>query len=132
MGDYISRDAAIRAMRGNAEDRIIAGDGTYKGKLVPIKDAAKRIGKLPTADVAPVVHGAWEWYEQWSESNTDHPSGCDDCGWKCSECGSALSDSILEGIGETVYCDSFQDTPKMKVCPNCYARMDGGENHDQR
>ena len=123
MEEYISRDLVLADIEQTIED---------SGCVNHERDIIDCVRYATAADVAPVVHGAWEWYEQWSESNTDHPSGCDDCGWKCSECGSALSDSILEGIGETVYCDSFQDTPKMKVCPNCYARMDGGENHDQR
>ena len=122
--EYIEREILSNTLQLAAKASDAMGRHDSAGIYA---SAASLVAEQPAADVAPVVHGAWEWYEQWSESNTDHPSECDDCGWKCSECGSALSDSIWEGIGETVYCDSFQDTPKMKVCPNCYARMDGGE-----
>lgn len=54
---------------------------------------------LPTIDAAPVVHGRWEQGDMY------------DCGDVCSECDY-----------DTCYtpCD-------MRYCPNCGARMDGGE-----
>lgn len=55
MLEYIKKETAIRAMRGKPENRIIAGDGTLVGKLVPMREAAQRIRKLPADDVTPVV-----------------------------------------------------------------------------
>ena len=59
------------------------------------------VEELPAADVAPVVHGKWK--------PTEYPimSECEDC----SECGY-----------RTVYGHGF------KFCPNCGAKMDGGNN----
>lgn len=58
----------------------------------------------PAADVQEVKHGKWEWCG-------DHHV--------CSECGEfALSD---EYTGEEVLSD---------YCPNCGAKMDGGENDE--
>lgn len=70
------------------------------------------------ADVAPVLHGRWEWFEEWYPSTPDSPIECEDCGWRCSECQTALEDMVY-GIFDDPY-----DVPKLKFCPNCGAKMD--------
>lgn len=57
--------------------------------------------KIPAEDVAPVVHGKWE-FPIFSDGNSN------DVRCKCSECGSI-------------------ETPiaRHKYCPNCGAKMDG-------
>lgn len=75
-------------------------------KLPLTEDAAMEIlwaiDDIPTADVAPVVHGYW------AKEKTDVIVS-----WKCSAC-----------------CDCFYlDEPNAKYCPNCGAKMDG-EPHD--
>lgn len=64
--------------------------------------------------------GEWEWFEEWSPSTTDHPRECDDCGWRCGECKTALAD-IVGG-----YWDDPNEKPNLNFCPNCGARMKGG------
>lgn len=71
-------------------------------------------------DAAPVKHGWWEWFEEWSPSTPDHSAECDDCGWKCSECKTALED-IVNG-----YYDDPYEVPQLNYCPKCGAKMDGG------
>lgn len=58
------------------------------------------IRKQPTADVAPVVHGQWA---------THYRSGT----------------TVAEGYVSTC-CDMWNNR-KSDYCPNCGARMDGGE-----
>lgn len=67
--------------------------------IVGADDVDFEVDKIPAADVAPVVHGKWK--------PTEYPimSECEDC----SECGY-----------RTVYGHGF------KFCPNCGAKMDGG------
>ena len=56
---------------------------------------------LPTVETAPVVHGRWRW------CGADRWNEC----YICSECGKmSMNDSGF--------------------CPNCGARMDGGEEHE--
>lgn len=55
--------------------------------------------KLPAADVAPVVHGRWEIVD-----GTKTRRICSKCGWDVPEYGKFYS-----------------------YCPNCGAKMDGGE-----
>lgn len=61
---------------------------------------------FPAADVAEVRHGRWGEYESFplTSSLNGHP---------CSECGMHFSTLAI---------------PVMKYCPNCGAKMDGGNN----
>lgn len=61
------------------------------------------VGVAPTVDAAPVVHGKWEF-----PIFTDNDDGLDPR-VKCSECG---------GV-EAAFA-------RWKYCPNCGAKMDGG------
>lgn len=87
--DYITRHEAIRALQINSSD--------YGGAL-------RAICKLPTADVAPVVHGRWE--KRGSS-------------WYCTRC----------GIG---YRITYGNIPasRHKYCPRCGVRMDGKDGGD--
>ena len=66
--------------------------------------------------------GEWEWFEEWSPSTPEHPRECDDCGWRCGECKSALADMVGG------YWDDASEKPKLEYCPNCAAKMKGGAN----
>lgn len=59
--------------------------------------------KLPAADVAPVVHGKWEYIPQ--TLNTLSQIRCPFCGWWS-------LDPSIDGA--------------YNYCPNCGAKMDGG------
>ena len=64
--------------------------------------------------------GEWEWFEEWNPSTPEHPRECDDCGWRCGECKTALAD-IVGG-----YWDDPDEKPNLNFCPNCGAKMKGG------
>lgn len=78
----------------------------------------KAILERPTIEAEPVRHGRWEWFEEWNPSTPDHPRECEDCGWRCSECKTALED-VVGG-----YWDNPDEEPKLYYCPNCGVRMD--------
>ena len=61
---------------------------------------------LPTADVAPVKHGHWISLDDYFEDA------------QCSECGDAL---VIGDCSFNDFCECY------KFCPNCGAKMDGGE-----
>lgn len=84
------------------------------------------IENAPTIDAVPVVHGRWEWYEDWGPSTWLEPPDLDKVGWKCSNCGIDLGDYLTDCLGVTVYVDEEDKMPKIKSCPNCGAKMDGG------
>lgn len=83
-----------------------------------IKILGLAVSKAPAVDAEPVLHGQWEWYEEWSQSTTDHYAECDDCGWRCSECKNALSDMVGG------YWDDPNEKPKINRCPDCGTKMD--------
>lgn len=85
-------------------------------------DAKRQIADTRPANVAPVVHGLWEWFEDWYPSTPDHPMECEDCGWRCGECKTALED-MVGGCW-----DDSDDEPKLNYCLNCGAKMDGGDS----
>lgn len=67
-----------------------------------LEKAAKRVGAIPTADVAPIVHGQWA-----------HLGGDE---WWCSACGFVIT------------TEGSWDKPTKKYCEDCGAKMDGGNS----
>lgn len=75
-----------------------------------IKDIIRHI---PAADVAPVKHGHWVY----NQNGHDWGLGA----WECSLCHSVNNNlPIDKRFSPYVYAGS-------KYCPNCGAKMDGGE-----
>lgn len=62
--------------------------------------------EMPTVDAVEVVHGEWLQMEFWPNGGT----------WRCSECGRQIM--FLEGT---------PITEEMHYCPQCGAKMDGGD-----
>lgn len=98
MTDYIKRENAKRAVWGCARDTGI--------DEAPFEYAEGLLEDVPSEDVAPVRHGRWK-------PLTD----CSNEGIYCSEC------------HKKVYRAEYSNTMKMHslYCPNCGAKMDGGE-----
>lgn len=82
--------------------------------------------KMAKGELVPVVHGRWEWYEDWGPSTWLDPPDLDKSGWKCSNCGIDLGDYLTDCLGVNVYVDEEDKMPKINSCPNCGAKMDGG------
>ncbi len=66
------------------------------------------------------TESAWEWFEDWIPSTPEHPRECNDCGWRCHNCETALADAVGG------YWDDPEEMPNLKFCPNCGAKMKGG------
>ena len=77
--------------------------------------------KLISNGFAQVRHGRWEWFEELDPGTPDHPRECQDSGWRCDECKTALED-VVGGCW-----DDPDEEPKLKFCPNCGCCMDGGD-----
>lgn len=74
------------------------------------------VDSVPIVDVAPVVHGRWEWIDE--DVGTPVTGYERAWGWRCSHCGEELPDDY----------DDPDDSPKFRFCYNCGAKMDGGDN----
>lgn len=108
MAEYIKREAAIAYIREQSEEcqkafEELGGEsGIYADAY---NDLAEDFHSIPAADVAPVVHGRWEYTPQ--TFNTLGQIRCPFCAWWS-------LDPSIDGI--------------YKYCPNCGAKMDGGDN----
>lgn len=82
MGDYIDRDAVFHAMK------------------MDIRPPFAVVRDFPAADVAPVVHGKWEWHGPCGDSNGKFWATCPVC-------------KVRQRLGDYE-----------RFCPNCGAKMD--------
>lgn len=107
MAEYIERKKLEEAF-DNADPDVYEsypdGYGDWGFGRENVRDVIRGV---PTADVAPVVHGrdVYKWHKE------GH------CEFKCSVCGAWAG--IIEG--------GTLDGVDFDYCPNCGAKMDGGE-----
>lgn len=102
MAEYIEREAAIQAAS------IWNGDESTEAWI------QSALQKLPAADVAPVRHG------RWIDGKVRHIKNGELRNMReCSECGSCYF--VYDAY------NSVEEVPN--YCPNCGARMDGGEGN---
>ena len=99
MAEYIEREALIEAFE-NADTDLCEDYGDTCDWGYGIKLVKEIVRSVPAAAVAPVVHGRWE------QTEAPFMNECEDC----SVCGY-----------RTVWGHRFN------YCPNCGAKMDGGE-----
>ena len=109
MDDFISREETIKRI----EEVYCVGCNSYHGvrcRACGTGDAIDIIDDFPAADVAPVVHGRWEHsrYEDCSEQFELV---------KCSQC------------NHEAYAMAFY-VRGGNYCPNCGAKMDGGDSDE--
>ena len=114
MDDYISREAAIKAVvamtiYADAPALNAAVETEYhRGRewIGGVRDALVEIGDVPAADVAPVRHGRWN-------LNRNLIFVGDDFGhWTCSECECEAT------------FGNRRDLERYHYCPNCGAAME--------
>lgn len=104
MAEYIDREA-LRKVLENWRDAHADVDDEHGCGL--LEDVIWEVDAQPAADVAPVVHGRWI-RPHWKNNNYC----CD-----CSECGGEAMHRDYQWYKNGVY----------PICPNCGAKMDGGD-----
>lgn len=100
MAEYIERTAVFEQFDNADADVCETDDFGGVDYGFGMKNVKELINAIPAADVAPVVHGVWV-----CVNKIDPISG-----YRCSKC--------RRRVG-------FDLTP---YCPNCGAKMDGGDN----
>lgn len=101
MAEYIERGALMQfSIRRDHYDRKNGNRHFING----IETVLEYAENLQAADVAPVVHGRWEYIQQ--TLNTLSQLRCSFCGWWS-------LDPSIDGA--------------YNYCPNCGAKMDGGD-----
>lgn len=138
MDEYINREAAVKSvLRMRRPENSVA-----QNRMLSI--IQMDMLKLPAADVAPVVHGRWIftkrhlWYkdengniDEWRvDSGFHNGPECQICHTAfCVHCTPDWSTTECE-IGH-YYCSECAETSRdahEDYCPNCGAKMDGGDN----
>lgn len=104
MAEYIDREALEKAMT------IAAVNGKDKDRRTWAK-AICVLHDMPTVDLAQLVHGRW----------VEREDPMLDTYYTCSVC---KEDFYIETTG-----DASKDLFMYTYCPNCGAKMDGGDDH---
>ncbi len=102
MAEYIELETAVKAFNNFDAGRADSPPFT----LLTPEEFAEYLYELPTADVAPVVHGRWE----------PHDRAFGDNFLVCSKCQFVSEDKATRRY--------------YHYCPNCGAKMDGGATND--
>ena len=116
MAEYIDREALMKfPIRRDHCDKAHANEHFING----IESVLEYAENLPAADVAPVVHGHWE--------KNIRGGYCE----VCSRCGFGMNPDQFVWIDcnrASDECESAIDMGSCRnYCPNCGAKMDGGE-----
>lgn len=102
MAEYVEREAIMEfPIRKDRCDKEHANEHFIFG----IESVLEYVENLPAADVAPVVHGQWD-------------------GNDCTVCKLPWKYNMVQDADDWGYFDPMPD-----YCPNCGAKMDGGDNH---
>ena len=108
MAEYIEKHKAVNLLPSleNEFQQFKPFKGFEHAMYRKLCETEIAIGKLPAADVVPVVHGKWI-RPHWK--NSDYC--CD-----CSECDGEAMHREYQWNKKGIY----------PICPNCGAKMDGG------
>lgn len=102
MADYIEREATIKELLAVYEREFPTASGAFDEFATKILPDV--ITSIPTADVAPVRRGHWIIKSGYV---------CGEVEFECSCC-----------------CETEWRTNEMEYCPNCGAKMEGGDHDD--
>ena len=125
MAEYIEREKVHRLVRSLTQYTWTNPDKSKYRVTVGIDDVQFSIDKIPTADVAEIRHG------KWIEDEYDETTYCSECKEE------ALYNSTFElqfdydWEENLVPCgyEEHKEYIKTNYCPNCGAKMDGGNNN---
>ena len=116
MNEYISREAVLKAFKlkvKNPKKDYQRGMQDAIDCLIP-----EVIADIPSADVKPVKRGFWKALMMSEET-----------GWDLSLTGGhdAVCEYVCSVCGKPNIVDEFGDSYLPNFCPNCGAKMDGGD-----
>lgn len=109
MAEYIEKHKAVNLLTSleNEFQQFKPFKGFEHAMYRKLCETEIAIGKLPAADVVPVVHGRWD-----DSGRYTFPSGA--AAVRCTNCGCALTESEYH-------------LNNWNYCPVCGAKMDGGK-----
>lgn len=114
MAEYIEREAAIDYIKQSQCKKC--SDIGLCGNCA-VLTGVRLFEEVPAADVAPIKHGQWEWFDE--DTGTPITGYEREWGWRCSHCKHELPDNY----------DDPDYRPMLDYCLYCGAKMDGGANN---
>lgn len=112
MADYITKESVHTMIRHLTKFAWRSPTWDERRVTVDTDDVHFGVDKIPSADVAPVVHGRWD-----DSGRYTFPGGS--TAVRCTNCGCALTESEYR-------------LNNWNYCPVCGAKMDEGGNEDGR
>lgn len=114
--------------------RLIDADEVLKAEFAIEEDGAigcvvdsEVIRRSPTIDPESLrPQGKWEWREEWEMHHETRSCDLISCGWYCTQCGIELGEYLTKETGVNIILDLDIRRPTLAVCPNCGAKMKGG------
>lgn len=121
MAEYIGREAFKKSVEERYCKPCKAEGKDHNGcwcRACWVDDMLDEVDCFQPSDVAPVVHGRWEWFDE--DTGTPFTGYEREWGWRCSRCKHELPDDY----------DDPDYRPMLDYCPNCGAKMDEKEGKD--
>ena len=121
MAEYLDREAFKKSVEERYCKPCKAEGKDHNGcwcRACWVDDMLDEVDCFQPSDVAPVVHGRWEWFDE--DTGTPFTGYEREWGWRCSRCKHELPDDY----------DDPDYRPMLDYCPNCGAKMDEKEGKD--
>lgn len=121
MDEYIKRESAIKSLLNDSPEQV-----SYSRE-----DAADCIRYMDAADVAPVRHGRWilEAHDERVNYRWNVTAECSECCDEQKEIWAGFFPSVPPSIARGAALVSAENVKLNNYCPNCGAKMDGGDGN---
>ena len=127
MAEYIEREATVKLLR-----RL--GSRDYRREKGSIQEAIKMVSfpeYTPSADVTPVRHGRWilEAHDERVNYRWNVTAECSECCDEQKEIWAGFFPNVPDWLARDTALIDAKSVKLNNYCPNCGAKMDGGDNN---